>query len=154
MFADFPLIQRDANWHNCRVIQCEGRIVSHAALWPREMDIDGETFKVGAIASVATHPDFRDRGLAAAVVGALQDLMREAVIALVAQVLARHREESISRPIYHVRGDLADWAAAQGWAQRALVGSKGLSHEMIYALSPRLNAEVVGRLFVWGLDHV
>jgi len=65
MLDDFPLVFVKSNRPNCRVIEDSGRIVSHAALWPRTLDAAGGRLKVGVIAAVATHPEFRHRGLAA-----------------------------------------------------------------------------------------
>lgn len=42
----------------------DGRIVSHASLWPRRlMGKNGEELRVGLIGNVATHSSFRKRGL-------------------------------------------------------------------------------------------
>jgi hypothetical protein len=54
----------------------EGRLAAHAGLWPRELIVDGRRLTVGVLVSVATHPDFRQRGYAAQAVQALQDQMQ------------------------------------------------------------------------------
>jgi len=77
MLDDFPLVFVKSNRPNCRVIEDSGRIVSHAALWPRTLDAAGGRLKVGVIAAVATHPEFRHRGLAAFILRDLQATMRE-----------------------------------------------------------------------------
>ena len=35
VLTDFPLVFDDDNLANCRVIERDGRIVSHAAVWPQ-----------------------------------------------------------------------------------------------------------------------
>ena len=70
--TDFPLVFSPTNFSNSRVIVEDGRIVSHAALWPRELIIDGQRLKAAVIVSVATQPDYRLRGHAATLVRDLQ----------------------------------------------------------------------------------
>ena len=74
--TDFPLVFAPSNYHNSRVIVEDGRIVSHSALWQRELIVDGERLKAGVIVSVATHPHYRLRGHAAALMRDLQSTLR------------------------------------------------------------------------------
>ena len=41
VITDFPLVFSESNRCNCRMILCDGRVVSHAALWPRELTVQG-----------------------------------------------------------------------------------------------------------------
>jgi N-acetylglutamate synthase-like GNAT family acetyltransferase len=77
MLTDFPLVFAPANWRNGRVVFEDGRLVAHAALWRREAVIDGQRLVVGVLVSVATHPDYRNRGYAAEAVKSLQTQMQE-----------------------------------------------------------------------------
>jgi len=74
---DFPLPFSVVNHSNCRVIVEEGRIVSHAALWERELIADGSRLKIGVIIGVATDSGFRRRGHAAALMRDLQQTLHE-----------------------------------------------------------------------------
>ena len=73
--TDFPLVFAPDNYSNSRVIVEDGRIVSHAALWPRELFVAGERWKAAVIVSVATEPEYRRRGLAAALMQSLQSTL-------------------------------------------------------------------------------
>ena len=77
IFTDFPLVFDRSNWPNCRVLILDGKVVSHAAIWPRQWVVEGEKFKVAGISAVATHPDYRKRGLAAILVRDLHRIMHE-----------------------------------------------------------------------------
>ena len=77
MLTDFPLLFGSSNHRNCRVIIEDGCIVSHAAVWERELAIEKARLKVGVIVVVATHPDYRLRGHAAALMRSLQESMHE-----------------------------------------------------------------------------
>ncbi|GIS63682.1 MAG: hypothetical protein CM1200mP2_59070 [Planctomycetaceae bacterium] len=65
VLTDFPLVFDDDNLANCRVIERDGRIVSHAAVWPRTFRFSGESISVGIIVLVATDSRYRRQGLAA-----------------------------------------------------------------------------------------
>jgi len=68
------------NLENIRVIIEDGRVVSHLAIWEGELIIYGCMFKVGMIGCVCTHPDYRNRGYASALVrDAIEKLRREEV---------------------------------------------------------------------------
>ncbi len=79
--TDFPLVFAPENFRNSRVIVEDGRIVSHAALWPRRFVMEdsesGDPMKLKAavIVSVATLPDYRNRGHAARLMSDLQETL-------------------------------------------------------------------------------
>lgn len=75
--TDFPLVYTPANDDNSLVIVEDNKVVSHAAVWPRKLVVHGEQLKLGVIVSVATHPDFRNRGFAASLMRELQQRMLE-----------------------------------------------------------------------------
>jgi len=64
METDYPLVFREENLENLRVITYERKIVSHLAVAPRHVITSGASLQVGMISSVATDPDFRGYGLA------------------------------------------------------------------------------------------
>ena len=72
---DFPLVFAPSNHHYCRVIVEDGKTISHAAVWERELVVDDARLKVGEIVLVATHPDYRLRGYAASLMRDLQSTM-------------------------------------------------------------------------------
>ena len=74
--TDFPLVLCADNFSNSRVIIEDGRVVSHAALWPRQWMVNGQKLKAAIIASVATYEEYRRRGFAAALVQSLHDTLR------------------------------------------------------------------------------
>jgi len=73
MATDYPLVFAENNFRFCRLIELDGKVVSHAAIWPRELVVDGERYKVGVLVAVATDPDYRKRNLAATLVQSLMD---------------------------------------------------------------------------------
>jgi len=75
VLTDFPLLFAEENLGNCRVIERDGRIVSHAAVWPRTLDFAGQAIGVGIIVLVATELESRRRGLAAELMQDLQTAM-------------------------------------------------------------------------------
>ena len=77
VFTDFPLVFAASNYCNCRVITEYGEIISHAALWKRDLIVDNQSFKVGVIVLVATHLDHRKRGHASTIMHDLQRTMHE-----------------------------------------------------------------------------
>ena len=72
VFTDFPLLFASDNLDHCRVIERNGQIVSHAAVWPRTLVIEGMPLKAGIIVLVATAHDHRRQGLADALMRDLQ----------------------------------------------------------------------------------
>lgn len=77
ILTDFPLVFVPSNFGNSRVIEVEGRIVSHAAIWPRVVCLGQLRLKVAMIAVVATYPEHRQRGYAATLMRDLQRTIRE-----------------------------------------------------------------------------
>jgi predicted N-acetyltransferase YhbS len=53
-----------------RIVEIDGRIVSHVRIFHRQMLVRGVALPVGGVGSVATHPDYRRHGFATAL---LQD---------------------------------------------------------------------------------
>lgn len=49
-----------------RVLLADGRIVAHLRVWDREIRVRGSVLLAGGIGSVLTHPDYRGRGYARA----------------------------------------------------------------------------------------
>jgi predicted N-acetyltransferase YhbS len=74
--TDFPLVFTPVNYANSRVIVEDGQIVSHAALWPRELIVEDRRLKAAVIVSVATQPDYRRRGHAAALMRDLHNTLQ------------------------------------------------------------------------------
>ncbi|GAB4345158.1 MAG: hypothetical protein Kow0099_25200 [Candidatus Abyssubacteria bacterium] len=74
---EYPLVLSERNRENMRVIVRAGEVVSHAAIYFSELRSGGLTFRVGGIGSVATHPAYRGRGLASAVLRDCLRIMRE-----------------------------------------------------------------------------
>jgi predicted N-acetyltransferase YhbS len=58
--------------HHTRVLEVDGRVVSHVRIFARRMLVGGTAVPVGGIGSVATHPDYERRGFATA-------LLRDAI---------------------------------------------------------------------------
>lgn len=75
VLADFPLVFARDNLDNCRVIERNGQIVSHAALWPRTLLVDGVPLKAAVIVLVATAHGHRRQGLADTLMRDLQQRM-------------------------------------------------------------------------------
>ena len=64
MFDDYPQLFNQGNLHRLRVCVDDGKVVTHIGYTERFASILGCTVKVGCIGAVATHPDYRGRGLA------------------------------------------------------------------------------------------
>ncbi len=64
MLTDYPLVYRDANLPNTRIVKAGGRIVSTVPFIPRIVEMDGCSFTIGVISPTATHPEHRRRGYA------------------------------------------------------------------------------------------
>jgi len=64
----FPHVFCESNIDNLRVIVCDGRIVSHLAIWEGLLYFYGVQLKIGLIGCVCTHPDYRMRGYASMLV--------------------------------------------------------------------------------------
>ena len=61
-----------------RILLYEGRIVAHLRVWDRLIRVRGAQLRVGGIGSVLTHPDFRGRGYAQALMRDAEKYMRQA----------------------------------------------------------------------------
>jgi aminoglycoside 2'-N-acetyltransferase I len=46
------------------IAEADGRIIAHASVVPRTLEADGRPLATGYVEAVATHPDWRHRGLA------------------------------------------------------------------------------------------
>jgi N-acetylglutamate synthase-like GNAT family acetyltransferase len=75
---EYPLVLGKENLKNIRVILHEGRVVSHAAIYYSKLRTGDLVFRVGGIGSVATHPEYRGKGLAGAVIDDCLKMMHEA----------------------------------------------------------------------------
>jgi len=60
--AEYPTALSTANSHNIRIIKDEDRIVSHAVLKPLIIKSPHVIYKVGALGSVVTNPEYRNQG--------------------------------------------------------------------------------------------
>ncbi len=75
MNAYYPYAYGDGNLDNMRILKADGKVVSHAAIYPRLLiTADGTILKTGCIGGVATHPDYRGKGYATIV---LQDCIEK-----------------------------------------------------------------------------
>ena len=79
----FPQLFNMDNLENLRVVTYDGKLVSHVGIWEGELLIYGCWFKVGMIGSVCTHPNYRNRGYASALVRDAFSKMRRDGIDLV-----------------------------------------------------------------------
>ena len=86
-FGGGPPTEVDAWPHVCRrepeyydryrVMSDNGRIVSSVGIVPMQFYIEGAVLPVGGISVVATHPDYRGRGLASGVIRSSIEIMKE-----------------------------------------------------------------------------
>ena len=65
-----------------RIIEIDGRVVSHVRLFHRQMLVRGVALPVGGVGSVATHPDYQRRGFAPALLQDAIERMERAGYAL------------------------------------------------------------------------
>jgi len=76
----FPQLFSEDNLENLRVIICDGKLVSHVGIREEDLLIHGYWFRVGMIGSVCTHPEYRRRGYASALVkDAFSKMMKDGV---------------------------------------------------------------------------
>lgn len=61
-----------------RVLLIDGRIVAHLRVWDREIRVRGSVLRAGGIGSVLTHPDYRGRGCARALMRNAEAYMLDA----------------------------------------------------------------------------
>jgi len=64
----FPHFLSESNIENLRVIVSDGKVVSHVGVWEGWLNLCGCWVKVGLVGAVCTHPDYRNRGYASALV--------------------------------------------------------------------------------------
>jgi aminoglycoside 2'-N-acetyltransferase I len=60
------------------IAQVDGRIVSHASVVERPIEVDGRRLRTGYLEAVATLPDFENRGIGSLVVGGATEHIRAA----------------------------------------------------------------------------
>lgn len=77
VLTDFPLVFVPENFGNCRVVEVDQQIVSHAAIFRCEMIIKDVVLKTAVIILVATDPRHRKQGHAARLMQDLQRTMHE-----------------------------------------------------------------------------
>ena len=65
-------------WNDFAAAECDGRIVACAQVFHKKIRLAGTVISVGGIGSVATHPDYRGRGLAREILLEREQYMREA----------------------------------------------------------------------------
>ncbi len=125
--AQYPGMARDRFvWEDHFVICEDERVVSHAALYPRTLVVDGCDIPLGGVGSVATDPDFQGRGHFTRVMQHLSDVMRDRGIPLA--VLwgrtSRYRhfgyERAGRRMVFRLSGKQASAAGAAVGSVRGL----------------------------------
>lgn len=76
MFEMFPTLFRRDNWENLLIFADGHEVVAHVGMLYRWACIQGITLKVALIGAVATHPEYRGRGLASKLFSLAQDMAR------------------------------------------------------------------------------
>jgi len=76
MGIEFPLLLCEANRDNMRIITENGRPVSDINYYPASITVEGTTIRVASIGAVCTHPDYRGRNYATAILDDAEDKMR------------------------------------------------------------------------------
>lgn len=99
---EYPLALGRRNQHNMRVIVRDGEVVSHAAIYFSTLLSGNLSFKVGGINSVATHPEYRGRGLGSKVMRDCIKVMEDASTHL--SILWTERHEFYRRLGYETAG--------------------------------------------------
>jgi GNAT superfamily N-acetyltransferase len=64
------------------VVVIDGRLVSTLRIWDRQIHVGATPLRMGGIGGVTTHPDYRRRGLATAMMAHAADTMRSAGMSL------------------------------------------------------------------------
>lgn len=96
-----------------RIVEIDGRIVSHVRLFHRQMLLRGVALPVGGVGSVATHPDYRRHGFATALLQDAIERMERAGYALsflwtgLALFYERLGWRVVLQPIYTVKPEAA-----------------------------------------------
>ncbi|GIX06991.1 MAG: hypothetical protein KatS3mg115_1394 [Candidatus Poribacteria bacterium] len=66
LYDEYPQLFHAGNLPHCRVIELDGKIVSHVGLTIQDASILGCAVRVGCIGAVATLPEYRGKGYASA----------------------------------------------------------------------------------------
>jgi GNAT superfamily N-acetyltransferase len=77
ILKEYPLVLGKENLNNMRVIVKGGEVLSHAAVYFSKLRSGDAVFEVGGVGSVATHSEYRGRGLASAVIRDCVRIMKE-----------------------------------------------------------------------------
>ena len=70
------------DWRTSRIGLVDGRIVAHYGVWGYDMRIGAARLRTAGVGAVATHPDFRGRGLSSELIADCLDAMRSAGYAM------------------------------------------------------------------------
>ena len=62
IFTDYPLVYRDENLENLRLIRVNGEVVAEVPFLARPVDHEGCRFQIGIISPTATHVEHRHNG--------------------------------------------------------------------------------------------
>jgi GNAT superfamily N-acetyltransferase len=62
VLTDYPLVYREKNLPNLRLVKSRGQIVSKVAFVPWSVDHEGCRFRIGIVSLVGTHPEHRHKG--------------------------------------------------------------------------------------------
>ena len=96
---------RDVTWsppqYSIFVHDDAGHLVSHVGVLTREVTLDGTVVRIGGIGGVATHPDYRGRGFAAAGMQRALDFFTE--------------DPGIAFALLGCQPDVAPYYARLGW---------------------------------------
>ena len=96
---------KDVTWerpeHSIFVRDDTGRLVSHVGVLTRDATLDGTAVRIGGIGGVATHPDYRGRGYAAAGMQGAMDFFAE--------------DPGIAFALLVCQPDVAPYYARLGW---------------------------------------
>jgi predicted acetyltransferase len=76
MGIEFPLLLCEANRDNMRIITEDGHPVSDINYYPASIAVERSTVRVASIGAVCTHPDYRGRNYATAILDDVEDKMR------------------------------------------------------------------------------
>jgi GNAT superfamily N-acetyltransferase len=74
---EYPLAMNSQNLHNVRIIEEDGQIVSHALLKILLLKTPIAIFRVAAIGSVVTHPNYQNRGYSTQILNDCLDLAKQ-----------------------------------------------------------------------------
>jgi len=123
---DWPQICRPSNLENVRVLFLNHQPVSSIAIFASTVRAGAHRLRVGGVSGVATHPDFRRRGLAGTV---LRD--------------THQRMLDDGCDIGLLSTGITDWYRGFGWEHGALERVFTLDRNTVRYLPPLVNADVV-----------